>query len=84
MIFTLTLSRNFRDQREREVGEDPAPPELLTLQVAESVSRKYGTAHSNLTYVRDGAVVYLRKFIFIFIIISIPEANNDHYLLYAA
>ncbi len=25
----LNLSRNFRDRREREVGEDPAPPELL-------------------------------------------------------
>ncbi len=43
------LPRNFRDRREREVGEGPVPSELITQQIMAICSRKYGVAHSNLT-----------------------------------
>ena len=44
---SVHVSRNFRDQREREVGEYPAPPELIIILRNKTVSRKYGIAYSN-------------------------------------
>jgi|GEM_PF-2084738 len=46
------MSRNFRDWREQEVGEDPVPPELLP-QVARTQVRG-STGSRTLTSIRSG------------------------------